>query len=312
MRWPLSFLPLFVGMLAMPAVSTARSPSDIVEFAAQEARLAAVSYRLTTASARWCPDTTPQPGWLIEDRRRFDAGDWSAAQQAYGATGDGPFIAAVAPGSPADRAGLTRGTSIAAINGEPVPTLGDAPTIRIDATIVMLAELDPAAPLTVTDRAGRTYRLEAAPGCASAFRIERKGAQAAANGTLVRLRFDLAREVTDEAELAAVIAHELAHNILRHHDRLAAAGNRSARLVRATELEADRLSVWLMADAGYDPAAAVRFWTRHKRPLIRAATHPPRKERIAAIEAEMAAMTAARAADAGARPPLVVAPPPLE
>lgn len=308
MRWPLFFLS--VGMLAVPA--GARSPSDIGDFAAQEARLARVSHRLTTAGARWCPDTMPQPGWMLEDRRRFDAGDWNAARQVYHATSDGPFIAAVAPGSPADRAGLARGVSIAAINDEPVPTLGDAPTIRIDATIVMLAALDPAAPLTVTDGAGRTYRLDAAPGCASAFRIERKGAQAAANGTLVRLRFELAREIVDEAEFAAVIAHELAHNILRHHDRLAAAGNRSARLVRATELEADRLSVWLMADAGYDPAAAVRFWNRHKRPLIRAATHPPRSERIAAIEDEMAAMAAARAADPGARPPLVVAPPPLE
>ncbi|SKB69555.1 M48 family metallopeptidase [Sphingopyxis flava] len=311
MRWPLLLTPVLVGMLAAPA--GARSRADFAEFAAQEARLVAVSHRLTTASADWCPATMPQPGWLLEDRRRFGDDDWSDAQRVYGATGDGPFIAALVPGSAAERAGLVRGTVIAAINGEPIETPSNDETIRIDAVIVMLAALDPAAPLTVTDGAGRSYRLGAAPGCASAFRVERKGAQAAANGVLVRLRFDLARDVTDEAELAAVVAHELAHNILRHRARLAAASDgRSARLVRATELEADRLSVWLMADAGYDPAAAVRFWTRHKRPLIRAATHPPRKERIAAIEAEMTAMASARAADPSARPPLAVAPPPLE
>lgn len=312
MWWPRLFFPMLAIALSVPATAAARSPSDLAEFARQEARLAAVAYRLTTASARWCPKTAPQPGWILEERRRFDTDDWAEARQVYGAANDDPFIAAVAPGSPADRAGLTRGASIAAINGEPVPRLGDAPTIRIDAAIVMLAALDPAAPLSVTDSTGRTYRLDPAPGCASAFRLERKGAQAAANGILVRIRFDLSREVADEADLAAVVAHELAHNILRHPARLDAADDRSARRVRATELEADRLSVWLMADAGYDPFAAVRFWTHHKRPLIRAATHPPRSERIAAIEAEIAARTAARAADPAARPSLIAAPLPLE
>ncbi len=311
MRWPLFLVPLLVGMFVVPA--SARSKLDIADFAAQEARLAAISHRLARASASWCPDIIPQPGWLLEDRRRFGDQDWAAAQHAYGAPPGGPFIAALAPGSAAERAGLVRGTLIAAINGQPIATPSDDETIRIDTAIVAVAALDPAEALSVTDASGRTYRLEATPGCASAFRLERKGAQAAANGILVRVRYDLAREITDEAELAAVIAHELAHNILRHPDRLAAApSGRSARRVRATELEADRLSVWLMNDAGYDPLAAVRFWTRHKRPLIRAATHPPRSERIAAIEAEWAALKAARAADPGARPPLALAPPPLE
>src|SRR3546814_2491582 len=71
--------------------------------------------------------------------------------------------------------------------------------------------------------------------------------------------------------LAAAVAHELAHNILRHRERLDAADvarglfkgfGRSARLFRQTEIEADRLSAWPMRGAGYDPPAAVRFWGR--------------------------------------------------
>ena len=40
---------------------------------------------------------------------------------------------------------------------------------------------------------------------------------------------------------------------------------RSARLFRQTEAEADRLSVWLLAGAGYDPEAAARFWRKFGR-----------------------------------------------
>ncbi|KTE38772.1 MULTISPECIES: M48 family metalloprotease [unclassified Sphingopyxis] len=298
---------LLVAAVLAPASAAAADPAGI---ARQEARLATIGWRLTSGGARWCPEVTPQPGWILGDLRRFDKRQRAAAKLAYGTSGDGPFVAAMAPGSPADRAGLVRGTAIAAIDGQPVPTFGDGPTVRIDAVQVMLAAREPSAPLTVTDAGGRRYELGASAGCASGFRIERSGKQAAANGKLVRLALRLAASVVADDELAAVVAHELAHNVLRHPAQLAA--SRSTDLVRRTEIEADRLSVWLLADAGYDPRAAIRFWERHKKPLIRATTHPPRRERIAAIAAEIEAMTAARSADPAARPPLVAALAPLE
>ncbi len=304
---PRLLLLLLAAAVLAPASAAAADPA---EWARHEARLATIGWRLTSGGGRWCPEVAPQPGWILGDPRRFDKRERSAANLAYGASGEGPFIAAVAPGSPADRSGLVRGTTIAAIGGQAIPTLGDRPTVRIDAVQVMLAARDPAAPMTITDDGGRRYELGASPGCASGFRIERSGKQAAANGKLVRVTLRLASSVAADDELAAVAAHELAHNILRHPAQLAA--SRSTDLVRRTEIEADRLSVWLLADAGYDPRAAIRFWERHKKPLIRAATHPPRRERIAAIEAEIEAMTAARAADAAARPPLVAALVPLE
>ena len=287
-------------LLAAPPAMAEADEARHAERARQEARVAEAAYRLTTAGARWCPRIVQQPGWMLDDPRRHDA---------EARASDTPFVAAVAPRSPAARAGIAPGTGIAAIDGEAVPTLGDGATIRIDAVIAMLNAIDPAAAWTLTDSAGRTHRMDPAPGCASAFRIETGGAQAAANGQLVRLRLDLVRSVADDAELAAVAAHELAHNILRHRERLG--NDRSARRVRQTELEADRLSVWLLADADYDPAAAIGFWNRHKRPLVRAASHPPRAERIAAIEAEIAAMQAARADDPAAAPTWAIVPPPL-
>lgn len=301
--------PILLLMSALAASGAAHAAAD-GGLAVQEMRLATAGYRLATGSAQWCPVTQMQPGWLLSDQRRFSAGEWKAAGPAYDAPGDGPFAAAIASGSPADRAGMARGATIATIDGQSVPTLGDGPTIRIDAAILMIAALASNAEATVADGTGRSYRFPASPGCASSFRIEQSGPQAAANGQLVRVTLRLARSIEDDAELAAVVAHELAHNILRHPAQLK--NNRAIGLVRQTELEADRLSVWLLADAGYDPHAAVRFWQRHKRPLIRAPTHPPRGERIAAIEAEIEAMTAARSVDPTARPPLVMTQPPLE
>ena len=74
-----------------------------------------------------------------------------------------------------------------------------------------------------------------------------------------------------EAELAAVLAHEIAHVVSRHarqrqamQDDLRggpAAENIEAmhRFTRDQEFDADALSIQLLADAGYDPMAQARF-----------------------------------------------------
>ncbi|WP_260582135.1 PDZ domain-containing protein [Sphingopyxis sp. PET50] len=127
-----SFL-LPLSATAMLAASGAAHAAAEDGLAAQELRLATAGYRLTTGSAGWCPVTRPQPGWLLSDARRFGAREWKEAGPSYGAPGDGPFVAAIAPGSPADRAGLPRGATIAAIDGQSVPAArrrGDGPHRR--------------------------------------------------------------------------------------------------------------------------------------------------------------------------------------
>src|SRR3546814_12802673 len=64
---------------------------------------------------------------------------------------------------------------------------------------------------------------------------------------------------------------------------------RNARLIRTTEIEADRLSVVLLANAGYDPMAAARLWRDHGKRLgdggLRAGTtHLGLADRIAPVE----------------------------
>ena len=102
-----------------------------------------------------------------------------------------------------------------------------------------------------------------------------------------------------------LVAHELAHNILRHRARLAAAKvdtgigaefGRNRLLNRRTEDEADRLSVHLLRNAGYDPRLAVAFW-RDEGPkvdggLFRSRIYASATDRAKAIAAEIARIAA--------------------
>jgi hypothetical protein len=69
---------------------------------------------------------------------------------------------------------------------------------------------------------------------------------------------------------------------------------RNARLIRATEREADRLGVYLLARAGYDPHKALGFWLRARAAAPASDwdfTHPPWGQRLALVEAEIHAST---------------------
>ena len=312
-------------LAAVPAGATAPAdPSPYAALAALEARVAAIGFRLTTANAAWCPVQQPQFGWIWGDPRLYDADRRPEALAVYGAVDrDASFVAALAPASPAAEAGMRVGVAIIGMQGSAVPDGADAhPFARITAIETQLAALPPTAPLALDTGDAGALTLTPVAGCVSDFRVEAsEKAGAVADGRMVLVHQGLAEFAQDDEALAAAIAHELAHNILRHRARLDAAGvdrglgkqfGRSARLFKRTEVEADRLSVWLMADGGYDPSAAIRFWERHERPLVRAVSHPPRSERIAAIKSEMAAMRTARAIDAAARPSLIDALPPLE
>lgn len=318
------------ALLAPPLASAAPSaaPSPYAALAATEARVAAIGFRLSTANAAWCPVRQAQFGWIWGDPRLYENDRRAEALAAYGTHDHGhAFIAAAAPGSPATKAALRVGDAVVAIGRAPVPDgEGDHPFDRITAVETQMAAQPIDVPLDLQIGAGRVVRVIPVPGCVSDFRVEAKEKPGAvADGRLVLVNQGLADFAADDDELAAAIAHELAHNILRHRARLDAAGvdrglgkqfGRSARLFRQTEVEADRLSVWLLAGAGYDPGAAARFWSkfgqRKGRPLFQAGTHPGWRDRVAALEAEAAAIAAARATGAPLSPPLIAAPPPLE
>ncbi|WP_336962945.1 M48 family metallopeptidase [Sphingobium aquiterrae] len=153
---------------------------------------------------------------------------------------------------------------------------------------------------------GTVHRREIAAenGCAGRFQIVLEGAlNAYSDGEYIQIDGRMVDFAQDDIALAAILAHELAHDILDHRQRLNAAGvdrslfggiGHNAAKIRATEAEADRLSLYLMANAGLDPAAGIAFWARLGRKagakILPDETHGSSKTRLAMLQKELAAL----------------------
>lgn len=276
------------------ALSAADEPNAYQALAQQDLRLASVGYHLASANAPLCDRTLRNPGWVLHDA--FQYSDPRVARAAFALRAP-VGLSAVVPGGPADAAGLKAGDGIVAVNGADIGSLQAKPrsTARLEAVAAKLADaLSSNAPVTVTAEtaSGRQiFTLNPPAICASKFWLDTKGSlDAGADGDGVRVTEGLLTfTAQDDAELAAVVAHEMAHNLLGHRQRLSR--DRSRKAILATEIEADRLSVWLMANAGYDPVAALRLAERYGRKtglgIFSDGTHPRWKNRVKSMQAEI-------------------------
>ncbi len=276
---------------AAPAPDRADALHNLV---ALDLRVASIGTRLAIANVAECVRRAPQAGIVLQDLVQFSGADRDAAATTFG-LGTYPAISAVIPGSVADQAGLRAGDAIMALDGQPIGASDPkAPYARI-AKIEAAIESGPT--ILIVDRPDhpRPFMLAGTPGCASRVQVvPGRKLNAHADGTYVQLTSAVAEYAADDNELAAIIAHEMAHNILGHRERLDREGRRSE-TIRATEMEADKFSLRLLKTAGYDPLAAARFWQRFGRKtgagIFSDGTHQRTKARVRLLTEEAQKLT---------------------
>jgi predicted Zn-dependent protease len=157
-------------------------------------------------------------------------------------------------------------------------------------------------------RVGQRHQvwLDAVPSCQFTLSLLRSDVvNAMSNGRQIAVTTGLMRFVQSDDELAWVLAHEIAHNVLGHapEARLRAmlsawlgatvgeAGG-SAPSPRSLEADADYVGAYLMARAGYELEAVRRFWQRMgdfeapgAAPMREIeGSHPTSRERIEAFD----------------------------
>ncbi len=252
------------------------------QLARHDARLLRLGDRIARASAPLCPNRYSL-GFSIGNVADIDANQAAEARAAYDNSNGSVFVTAIAAGGAADAAGLRIGDAIASIGGVRVDTL---PTQEIWEAMGAASVL-PGIDVGLAD--GSRVELIAVPACPLLFVVDTADdLNAGSDGTRIRVTRSLMDFAADDAELAAVIAHEAGHFALCHQNR--------EQSKRKREEAADRLSARILTAAGFDLDGATRFWSRFgaRRGLLDAFdfTHGSAKKRIRRIAEESALVTA--------------------
>ncbi len=293
-------LALALAAMAFGQQLSAQQLSPVDLLIVQDVRLAGIAERLLAANRTLCRHEMPLTGMVLHSRDQYRA---RLTDEAFA---NGPVaVAGVVPGSPAAAAAVGRGDGIAAIGNRPTAEMAriDEAPLR-DTAFATLAD-QAGRPVTLTvvrNGAPRTLSFDAPSGCRALVEIRSANSlDARSDGRVIQVNYGLAEAATDE-QLAVVFAHELGHLVLEHRRRLEAAGvekgffgefGRNRRLNRQVEVEADLISVHLLANAGYDPAIAPAFWrSRLGRSagggILRSGTYPSAKARAELVEREIA------------------------
>lgn len=301
---------LLSGLMATLALSPSAmaQPALFDAVRAADLQLARIGFRLATANAPLCDRLEPGTGLLLHTPELYASGIRAEARTHFKLT-TRAGVEAVVPGSPAAQAGVRADDAVVTIAGEAPPAADPSDdTAAINRLYDRLAALPATQAITLRyrrDGVEAVTTIQPVPACRTRFELRiANDFTSLADGRLVQVPAKLAEEYGENG-LVAIVAHELAHNIMRHRERLNALGvdfgmmsafGRNVRYFRQAETEADILAVYLLANAGYDPQIAVDFWNRfgpaEAGGVLRARTHPAWRDRVATMAHHIALIRA--------------------
>src|SRR5216117_3204139 len=258
---------------------------DFVRFAVKMDRLKDVAFPLSLAAAPFCPqDIQPMYGFELHDKNRYaqlPKAEYREAAIEYYGISDGVSLRYVHPRLPAGLAGLHARATVLSLDGE----LLDNKAAEDAAEIVRRLDRRKEGPLHVVVKELESIRevdLYSVPICKyPVILVQSDVINAFADGTRVIVTTGMLDFMANDAELAVVIGHEIAHNALTHIDDLrlshvldslfnAHTGHHAELTAIATgfsfskeyETEADYFGLYIAARAGHDLGAVGQFWER--------------------------------------------------
>jgi hypothetical protein len=285
------------GIAKLPPAQSSSAATVVdsyLEGRAEDARVARISYRLATAGAKRCPTLDPNIGLVLQHLSQFEQKD-RAGVKAILPLDRGPGVIALVSNGPAAEAGIRPGDILTDVNGTPIPPEpdlsqpfdGDRARLRNDAVANLLEK---ARTVTVLHTgSAQTLRIAPVLACPSRVHLARSAQRNAfADGRHVFLTTGVLALLRNDDELAFLIAHEMAHNVLGHAAAMRSGTVENRRGVRRIESAADLLAGNLMIDSGYDPvvgAGVLRRIGAADLGLRLFAKHEPAATRIAAMRA---------------------------
>ena len=279
----------FTFVLWWLAIGPAAATAPVSPARQADERAATIGFRLATHGLLHCPRRSPLIGASFQVLDQFAVPDRPSAIAQF-RLDRGPRVIAVAAQGPGAAAGLMPGDVILSAGGRSLQPDGGAPghfdqaaalaaLDRIDTVITDEAAAGPVVLTVMRDGAERSLSLRAVSGCPLHLHVARSDQRNAyADGTHILVPAGLIDRIADDNQLALIIAHEMAHNILGHAALRRASDAAHRVSVRRMEDEADTLGANLAIDAGYDVIAGSRvfllsggidLFSAHRRPAER-------------------------------------------
>lgn len=308
-----------LALLALAGIARADAPSGAQGWVGQVGtsdddqglRLETIGYKLAQANATRCGKPEMMTGLMLHNIGGYDEVERVALRQAYDLT-NGFGVLHVVPRSTAALAGVAEGDEIVAVNGLDLAGFAQDSVGKLgsyDRTERFVAHLNQTlvhGPAILDIRRGSSrirVLIQGEKGCGGRFALlHRNAINAWSDGRYVAVTDKMMAGTPDDNELAFVIAHEMSHNILPHAaqnrgvSRLLLQFGIGAEKTKASEIEADRLAVELMASAGFDLAAPERLLRRSAKArwLDLPITHPGISRRIQIVRAALAQLAGSR------------------